>query len=485
MKNKKKKLRLLKKILIVVLIIIFLISISLLVYFLTKKEINLSLNGSNKIVLNYDESLIDTGATACYGNELLDNCKDVSGSIKTSTNLIEGTIGNYKITYEIEIDGIKKTIERYVSVVDKEKPVITLESVNENTFCPGEIFIDPGYSAYDEYDKDLSDKVIVTKEDNYIVYTVTDSSGNTTIEKREASYKDLTSPSIKLKGNSTVYVYKGSTYYEPGYSTSDNCSSNLNDKVIVTGSIDTNTVGDYTLAYSVTDDSNNKTTVNRTIKVVEKVVNPSNEPSEKTIYLTFDDGPSPYTPALLDVLKKYNVKATFFVVCKSTSYDKYIVRAYNEGHSIGLHTCTHVWKTIYSSVDGFFNDLNIISDRVYNLIGIRSQIIRFPGGSSNTVSKKYSKGIMTSLSVEVETRGYKYFDWNIASGDTETTKTSQVIKNVTSKIKDKAYYVVLQHDIKKYSVEAVEAIIKDGISKGYTFAPLTINSPIVHATIAN
>lgn len=210
----------------------------------------------------------------------------------------------------------------------------------------------------------------------------------------------------------------------------------------------------------------------------------------KTIYLTFDDGPSSYTEKLLDILKKYQVKATFFVTNQRTSYgyEDFIRRAYQEGHSIGLHTFSHVYSQVYSNVDNYFADLEAIQRKVERLTGYKSMLVRFPGGSSNTISKNYDGGkhIMSQLSKELEKRGYRYFDWNVLSGDAgETTSTSVVVKNVTSSLHGKDSYVVLQHDTKGFSVDAVEEIIQYGIGHGYVFLPITMDTLPVHHGINN
>ena len=205
----------------------------------------------------------------------------------------------------------------------------------------------------------------------------------------------------------------------------------------------------------------------------------------KIIYLTFDDGPGPYTAALLDVLKKYDVKATFFVTCNRAQYRNMITRAYNEGHSIGLHTCSHDYSRVYANEDAFLNELKSVSDVVKAATGAETKLVRFPGGSSNTVSKKYNKGIMTRLAQKLGEEGYVYFDWNVTSGDAgETTNTAQIYENVIWRLKGN-YSIVLQHDIKKYSVDAVERIIQSAKNYGFTFKALDMESPTAHHRISN
>ena len=204
-----------------------------------------------------------------------------------------------------------------------------------------------------------------------------------------------------------------------------------------------------------------------------------------TIYLTFDDGPGPYTNILLDILKQYGVRATFFVT--GAGDDAVILREYEEGHALGLHTFSHQYAYIYQNVDNFMNDLIKVQERVKNITGQTVMLMRFPGGSSNTISMRYDgrKHIMTKLVAEVEKRGFTYFDWNIVSGDAgETTVAEEVYNNVVSKLGD-GDFIVLQHDIKDFSVAAVEKIIKYGYENGYDFATLTADSFTAHHGVDN
>ena len=181
---------------------------------------------------------------------------------------------------------------------------------------------------------------------------------------------------------------------------------------------------------------------------------------EKTVYLTFDDGPSPRTPEILKILDQYGVKATFFVI-NGGKYNQYMKDIVNGGHSIALHSYSHNYSNIYASEENYFADLQKISDVVYEQTGVRSNLIRFPGGSSNTVSRKYSKGIMTRLTKEVSSRGYVYFDWNVESGDAASNRVSaQTIINNCRKVPRNNAVIVLMHDAspKKSTVEALRLL---------------------------
>ena len=209
------------------------------------------------------------------------------------------------------------------------------------------------------------------------------------------------------------------------------------------------------------------------------------QPGNKIVYLTFDDGPGKHTQALLDVLEEYNAKATFFVTGAYPDDYSLIGAAAKAGHAIGLHTYSHKYEEIYASEEAYFEDLNKIQAIVKEQTGHETSLIRFPGGSSNTVSN-FNPGIMTSLTDAVTDMGYQYFDWNVDSDDAgSATDAETVAWNVCSGMYQNNVSVVLQHDIKAYSVEAVEMILAWGIKHGYTFLPLSASSPNAHHGVNN
>lgn len=299
---------------------------------------------------------------------------------------------------------------------------------------------------------------------------------------------DNTPPVITLKADKEISIYEDVNYNDPGATATDNYDGDLTDKIKTSGNVNSKVQGDYTINFEVTDSSGNVSKANRLIHVVTRPEELNSETDDYNnyygkIYLTFDDGPSTLTSDFLDLLKKYNAKATFFVTCNGP--DEMIKRAYDEGHTIGLHTASHKYS-IYSSEDTYFDDLAKVDDRVYNVIGIHSKIIRFPGGSSNTVSKKYKEGIMTKLANDVESRGYQYWDWNITSGDAgDTTDPNKIVQNVTSECKKDKKNVVLMHDIHKYTREALEPILKWGTENGYKFEAIENSMKPVHHALNN
>lgn len=285
---------------------------------------------------------------------------------------------------------------------------------------------------------------------------------------------DEVPPFVDLIGGEELTIAFGKTFEDPGVDAFD-----IEGDVEITteGEVKTDAEGEYIIKYIVTDGAGNQTTVNRKVTVVRPT---------GTIYLTFDDGPGPYTAALLDVLAKYNVKATFFVTGRGD--DDLIAREYKEGHTVALHTFSHDYSYVYSSVDNYFADLYAVQERVKNITGEAPTLIRFPGGSSNTVSARYDGGshIMSTLVNEVASRGFTYFDWNLASGDAGGAYSTDAVYNrVVEGIKFDGDTVVLQHDIKDYSVDAVEGIIQYGLQHGFVFARLTKDSSTAHHGVNN
>ena len=290
--------------------------------------------------------------------------------------------------------------------------------------------------------------------------------------------------SVTLEGGADMAITTGTFYQEPGYSALDNVDGDLTGQVQVDGEVDWLTPGTYSVTYTVTDGYENTTTATRTVEV-KAVPRPEVVwPEGKVIYLTFDDGPGPYTEQLLDVLDSYGVKATFFVT--NRGYGEMMKEIVDRGHSIGIHTMSHVYERIYASPEAYFADLLGMQDVIYQNTGVKTTLMRFPGGSSNTVSAHSYVGLMSLLTRAVQDAGFQYFDWNVDSNDAGGAKKAQtVFNNVTAGVSQNRVSVVLQHDIHDFSVDAVEDIIVWGLNNGYSFERLTENSPGVHHGVQN
>ncbi|MBR3234800.1 MAG: polysaccharide deacetylase [Atopobiaceae bacterium] len=213
------------------------------------------------------------------------------------------------------------------------------------------------------------------------------------------------------------------------------------------------------------------------------------EPGDaKVVYLTFDDGPSANTAAVLDILDQYGIKATFFVTGINPEYLDMIGECYRRGHTIGMHTYTHDYAQVYASLDAYWDDLNQISEVVRAQIGYVPCFIRFPGGSSNTISANYTSGIMSELSQQVQDAGYQYYDWDASCGDGAEHTADEL---VDATMEDTSYgytsIVFLAHDgaEKQTTVEALPRIIEYFQQEGYSFAPLDRQTCVPHHGIGN
>jgi len=444
-------------------------------------SLQIAVQGQTDITLEVGEAYEEPGATAQLSGTWIDT---IPVSVEISGDVTTTVLGDYTVHYRASSNGYAVTAFRTVHLVDTQIPEITLVANPDTYTLPGKPYEEEGFSATDNYDGDITELVERVEKDGIVTYTVSDSSGNTKQVTRTIVYHDPEPPVLTLAGDSYIRMYEGETFPEPGYSAEDNCDGDVTDKVVVAGNLNTKKAGIYTVTYTVEDSYENVAYAERQVFVLPEIKSEPAPPNGKVIYLTFDDGPSAHTGRLLDVLAKYNAKATFFVV--NTPYIGQITRAAQEGHTVAIHTATHRFENVYSSDDAYFADLYKMQDVIKNLTGQTPMLLRFPGGSSNTISKNYNSGIMSRLTSAVQALGFQYFDWNVDSRDAGgATSSDQVYYNVVTGIGSKQASVVLQHDTHGFSVDAVERILAWGISNGYSFQALTMDGPGCHHTVLN
>lgn len=208
------------------------------------------------------------------------------------------------------------------------------------------------------------------------------------------------------------------------------------------------------------------------------------EGGEHNVYLTFDDGPSSNTPVILKTLQEYGVKATFFVNGKQNeNLRDMITRIHDEGHTVAMHSYSHKYSSVYASTEAFSEDLEQIEHLLYAQTGVHPTLYRFPGGSSNSVSR----GRMGQFIKVLQDENIEYVDWNISSGDaTGTTSVSKevIAKNVLDGYDQHLYRtsVVLMHDtdLRDSTAEALPDIIKGLRDRGAVLLPITDKTPAVH-----
>ncbi|MBR1779078.1 MAG: polysaccharide deacetylase [Clostridia bacterium] len=195
----------------------------------------------------------------------------------------------------------------------------------------------------------------------------------------------------------------------------------------------------------------------------------------KTIFLTFDDGPSERTKEVLDILKKKDIKATFFVVGNASAEGKALMKQIvEEGHTIAPHSYTHEFKKIYSSVESFLDDFYKIYKLIYDTTGQKPSIFRFAGGSKNSYNKNNYKEIIA----EMLRRGFFYYDWNLSTGDAAQKALTPVDKCLSNVLNYSAKYnsaVILMHDAKPKTttVQALPQLIDRLKDQGFSFDRLT------------
>ena len=443
----------------------------------------LHLLGEETVYLEYGDTYPDPGVQPLLRGGLL--WKDglvPNVSVEKDSALDETILGTYQITYHSRFLWWKAEAVRTVWVVDKEKPMITLMG-DGAAHIAGTPYQEEGFSAWDNYDGDITHRVVRTEDMGCIRYTVLDSSGNFACAQRQVPYYDPVPPDIVLEGGTHLKHPAGQRFSDPGYTALDIGDGDVTELVSVEGTVLWYRPGVYPVNYRVSDSHGNEAQATRMVEVQSAEQPETIYPDRKTIYLTFDDGPGPYTRQLLDILDQYQVKATFFVCDTDSAAEMKAIT--DRGHSIGIHSVTHNYGSIYTSPEAFFDDLYAMQEIIFGHTGVRTTLMRFPGGSSNTVSR-FNPGIMTLLTQAVEDAGFQYFDWNVDSNDAGgALRTATVRNNVIEGVLQQEYAVVLQHDIHPFSVAAVEEIILWGRENGYQFLPLTENSPPVRHDVNN
>lgn len=458
-------------------IVIFFIGILILVlqYAFEKPQIE------DNIKINVGSNIDASNFKIMYHNKNI-----FSDEVVDTSKIDTGVIGEYYYIIDIPY-GKNKSISKKVKIIiaDTQSPSIQLQYKNGDKVSYTKDLTTEGYSVTDNYDKDIMSKVKVNieqkNEKNIIVsYFAQDSSGNISESKVELEIIDDIAPSIALNGDENITINLHEEYNEQGAIAKDEIDGDLTENIVIDSDLDTNIVGKYVIKYLVIDSSGNKAEYQRYINVVD---------SKGVIYLTFDDGPSAnITPKILDILKEKGIKATFFIVNYNENTEYLVKRIVQEGHTIGVHGYSHDYSKIYTSEDVFMDNIESLREKIKDSTDIDTRLIRFPGGSSNTVSKKYCSGIMTRLTKRVNEQGYRYFDWNVSSEDAGGAYTStQVYNNVVNYLSKERANVVLMHDAtdKVWTLNALEDIIDYGLSHGYKFSNITDDTPLVHHRINN
>lgn len=466
---------------------IIVLALIVMVCFLFRKP-SVTLNGDKVEKVSYKSEFIDSGLTVKYYG------KDITNQVVLSTNINTDELGEYEVKYKIPYILGTYVYKRKAIVVDDTAPEIILDGGEEFKVSYNKKYKEPGYKAIDNYDGDVTGNVkisfkIINDGETDVIYKVTDTAGNIQEKIRKIYLVDDIKPTIELIGDGTVILNVGEEYKEQGAKAQDEKDGDLTDRIEISGEVNINQEGTYSVKYSVKDNNGNMTIATREVMVGNIGKANMNVGAPGVVYLTFDDGPSSnITPQILDILKEKGVKATFFVLDYGQNTEHLIKRIVEEGHSIAIHGGSHDYAVVYSSADSYLNGLDYMKEKIKNTTGVETKTIRFPGGSSNTVSRKYCEGVMSTLVRETLKRGYRYFDWNVASGDSGGVKTSEgVYNNVTQGLKNTRSNVVLMHDFSgnQKTVDALPGIIDFAKQNGYTFDRITDKTPMVTQSVQN
>lgn len=434
----------------------------------------------NPLLLKSDHYIAEYGETFDpYGN-IKSVFLDSKTNVDFQGDVDSSVLGEVGASYQYK----NRTYPFTVEVKDTKGPDLILKNVTTDTTQPvtQDDFIE-SISDASEYSIRMDGDIQPGQSGKtQITITAKDSHGNTTTKTATLERKaDKKAPEIE-NFEEKISLVQGDHFEAKSYTAVDDMD--LEPKVVIDDSqLNTSAPGKYVVNYTAIDRSGNQKTYKQTIEVAE---NP--DFGKKICYLTFDDGPSGVTEDILKILKENDAKATFFVTGANPEHYGKMKQIVDDGHTIALHTYTHDYPTIYSSEDAYFKDLEDISNLVEQQTGVKADVIRFPGGSSNDISAQYCPGIMTSLVKDVQDRGYAYFDWNVDSTDASYNgvPAADIVANATAGI-GMDDVVILMHDTdaKPTTEEALPQIIQAYRDAGYVFNPLTTRSNPVHHTVNN
>ncbi len=285
---------------------------------------------------------------------------------------------------------------------------------------------------------------------------------------------------ILLQPEEEIWWTCGQVFRDPGWLADGSEGEDRSAEVTVEGKVNFCFVGDYELNYQIPGEDGPLAQATRLVHVIPAEL-PEVVHRDKTIYLTFDDGPCENTPYVLDVLAKYDVKATFFVICGRKDADLQLLpRIVEEGHTLGIHCYQHKYELIYRSPQAYADDLTAAQEVIFNYTGQYAQVIRFPGGSTTAQGLSlWFPDRYDGVREMIHNMGLRYYDWDVQPEIGRSTEG--VLSNFINPSQPYDGAIVLQHDTRGYSVRALEGMIQWGLENGYTFAAIDLTTPEYHA----
>ena len=303
------------------------------------------------------------------------------------------------------------------------------------------------------------------------------------VESAEKNAEKAVAPSIifELLGESEMEWTCGRFFEDPGFTAKDENGNDLSQHVTVEDNLIHWRPGEYSIVYTLSDDSGKVRKLERVIELVPAEF-PETVPTDKTVYLSFDDGPCNYTMRVLDILDQYGAKATFFVVSGTNPYWELIDEIVARGHSIGIHSSSHEYGKIYSSEEAFFNDLLAVQKRIYESTGQYATVSRFPGGSATARAycNAHVDGGFAVIEQGLANLGIGYYDWNVQT-ESPDNSPSDSVNRFRLGVPQFETPISLQHDTALFSVNALEEILSWCVENGYSFGVIDNTTPEVHS----
>ncbi|WP_047375124.1 polysaccharide deacetylase family protein [Exiguobacterium sp. ZOR0005] len=195
---------------------------------------------------------------------------------------------------------------------------------------------------------------------------------------------------------------------------------------------------------------------------------------KQLVYMTFDDGPRPETLLLLDVLKKHQVKATFFILGKQIKGNEDVLkRIVAEGHALGLHSMTHDKKAFYKSPKSAVTEMKHVQQLIFQTTGVKTNVMRVPYGSVPHMTKRHRDAMTTA--------GFHMWDWNVDSLDWKRKDDPRLlqfdtIQKVRANRARQVASVVLMHD-QSTSAASLDYVLRHLKREQYVFTTITDTTP--------
>ena len=314
-----------------IVLVLLIVGSCIFLFGINKWRIDFRLIGDSTVVSECGTPYKDDGAEAEVTGSILDFIHHPIPVTVSTENVNIHEPGTYTVTYTTKYLWMSATSTRTVEIVDTTPPVIELKHIDDYYTLPHHEYVEEGFTATDNHDGDISSKVESEERDGVVYYTVTDLAGNTATAEREIFYDDRNAPVFHFPSGEEGFIFKGETWKDDVLA-EDDADGNVTKRIEKSGTVNTNKTGTYTVTYKVSDEWGNVAETSRYVTVKRKPYVPKKLDPDKVIYLTFDDGPGPYTEELLKILKKHKVRATFFVTAAYADYQDLIKAEYKAGH---------------------------------------------------------------------------------------------------------------------------------------------------------